>query len=408
MAVTPAPPSAVSAQEPSTPSADAEELFQTYSRQLYRYCLGRLGSPEEADDAVQITYLNAWRSLQQGTHPVEPRPWLFAIAANVCATALRSKLRGAKIEVRAPEDFERLPGTGTRSDDLVDLDAALRALPARQRHALLLRDWRGLSYEEIAAELDASQPAVETLLFRARQAVADSLSGPTKRVRSVPVRSALSTVVLWPSGLKSLSAALKSSLGNAASSLPGGAPAAKAAVVAIGAISPLLAYGVLERSFGREGGAPEARPAATAPALTLDTPGGGTWPPAWHSEGARSVAGTDASPVRRSAGGRSGNARAGGTARGSAIAGIWLSKGAAVKKDPLTPGGLGGDSSPGTQPAPSKPPQASAPKREPKAGRVVICQQTGSKKNPGVTITVSQWAVEAHLAHGDALGPCAG
>jgi DNA-directed RNA polymerase specialized sigma24 family protein len=60
-----------------------EQLYGDYAGRVYRYCLSRLDSPEEAEDALQTTYLNAWRSLSRGAEPVAARPWLFQIAANV-------------------------------------------------------------------------------------------------------------------------------------------------------------------------------------------------------------------------------------------------------------------------------------------------------------------------------------
>jgi RNA polymerase sigma factor (sigma-70 family) len=88
--------------------ADAAALFTQYSSGVYRYCLRRLGSPEEAEDALQVTYLNAWRSLKHGFEPDRCQPWLFQIAANVCASALRSKLSGTRVEPRDPGALDEL------------------------------------------------------------------------------------------------------------------------------------------------------------------------------------------------------------------------------------------------------------------------------------------------------------
>ena len=73
------------------PEARVERLYCDYAGRIYRYCLSRLDSPEEAEDALQATYLNAWRSLNSGVEPLSNRPWLFQIAANVCASMLRTK-----------------------------------------------------------------------------------------------------------------------------------------------------------------------------------------------------------------------------------------------------------------------------------------------------------------------------
>jgi len=212
---------------------DATELFTRYSAGVYRYCLGRLGSREEAEDALQVTYLNAWRSLKRGFEPQQPRPWLFQIAANVCASSLRSKLRGTRLELRDPSALDELAkAEGPGNEELLGLSEALRDLPSRQRRAIVLRDWQGLSYEEIAAEMAVSDSAVETLLFRARNKVATTLANPDWRRRLAPSRALL----IWPFGFlrtKSTAAA--------------GAEHLKMGVaLAGGTVVPLIAFGLLQ------------------------------------------------------------------------------------------------------------------------------------------------------------------
>jgi RNA polymerase sigma-70 factor, ECF subfamily len=212
---------------------DATELFTQYSAGVYRYCLGRLGSPEEAEDALQVTYLNAWRSLKRGFEPRQPRPWLFQIAANVCATSLRSKLRGTRLELRDPGALDELAGAQEPgNEELLGLSQALRDLPSRQRRAIVLRDWQGLSYDEIAAEMAVSDAAVETLLFRARNKVATTLANPDWRRRLAPSRALL----IWPFGFL-----------RAKSLVTGGAEQLKIGVaLAGGTVVPLVAFGLIQ------------------------------------------------------------------------------------------------------------------------------------------------------------------
>lgn len=166
--------------------SDVVRLYARYSHDLVRFCRSRLGSREEAEDAVQITYLYALLALRRGVVPRFESAWLHKIATNVCLTRRRSAGRRQRIEV--PRDVEELQ-VARRSDDsseLIDIDAALAALPERQRRAIVLREWQGLSYQEIADELELSHSAVETLIFRARRSLARELSGerePTARAR---------------------------------------------------------------------------------------------------------------------------------------------------------------------------------------------------------------------------------
>ena len=73
---------------------------------------------------------------------------------------------------------EIVPGPSRQRDELIGIQAALAAMPEQQRRAILLREWKGLSYREIASELELSQSAVETLIFRARRSLAQALEGP--------------------------------------------------------------------------------------------------------------------------------------------------------------------------------------------------------------------------------------
>jgi RNA polymerase sigma factor (sigma-70 family) len=168
-----------------TVSRAAEQLFHEHSGWLYGYCLRLLRSPEEAEDAVQATYLNACRSLGQGTRPRAGSAWLLHIARNVCFTRIRSTRRREGVErIGDITVLEETVAAPDRSyDSLVGLTDALLALPERQREAILLREWQGMSHGEIADRLDISHSAAETLIFRARRSLADELENPGKRRR---------------------------------------------------------------------------------------------------------------------------------------------------------------------------------------------------------------------------------
>jgi len=163
----------------------AEELFNEHHRRIYLYCLRQLGSPEEAEDAVQATYLNACRSLKNGFEPEAAQAWLYKVAHNVCLTRRRSTYRRARVErphdLQAVQDVVAAPEPP--GDELFGLDEALAGLPEQQRQAILLREWQGLSYREVAGKLGLSQAAVETLIFRARRSLASALEKPSRQRR---------------------------------------------------------------------------------------------------------------------------------------------------------------------------------------------------------------------------------
>jgi RNA polymerase sigma factor (sigma-70 family) len=352
-----------------------ERLYEDYAGRLYRYCLSRLDSPEDAEDALQATYLNAWRSLNSGVEPISARPWLFAIASNVCSSILRTRLTGATEEPRSPEAFDRIPTNAAPTEDLLGLSAALAELPERQRRALLLRDWRGLSYHEIAVELDASYEAVETLLFRARKSVAAGLRAPEPARVSVRARAltAFPLLLSFKHGVSSMKSALTASV----------APIKVSLGIALGAAAPLIAYGLLQPGISD----PSATRKAAAPTVQVETP------LTYSAPVSSSTKKPKAAIPHTKAVGRVH------TASGSTNA---ESGQATVVSHESTSGHEGHPASPPSEPA-SPPGEGQAP-----PALVTICHHTKSKTNPDVTIKVAADAVDALLARGDTLGACAG
>jgi hypothetical protein len=129
------------------------------------------------------------RGLERGVVPEYELAWLFKIAQNVCHNRHQSARRRGRVE--AAHDLDALQDVIASPDrnpaiSLGELTQALGAIPTRQRRALVLREFQGYSYEEIANELGISVGAVETLLFRARRGISQQLerSGATPGTRS--------------------------------------------------------------------------------------------------------------------------------------------------------------------------------------------------------------------------------
>ena len=157
--------------------AAVHDLFERHGERVLAYCGRRLRSQEEAEDALQTTFLYACRGLQRGVVPDIEIAWLLKIAHNVCLSTWDADRRRRRLElVQDPEQLEAIsPAAPSGRENTLALEAALGDLSELQRKAILLREWRGLSYREIAKELELSQSAVETLLFRARRTLARSL-----------------------------------------------------------------------------------------------------------------------------------------------------------------------------------------------------------------------------------------
>jgi RNA polymerase sigma-70 factor (ECF subfamily) len=236
----------------------AGDLYARFRDRIYGYCLYQLGSAEEAEDALQTTFLYAFRGLRRGVVPVAEGPWLFTIARNACLERHRSRRRRRPEILSDPQVLETGAAAVERNgDDGLRLQQALGHLPEQQRLAFVLREWRGLSYREVAAEMDVSLSAVETLIFRARRTLAQLL---TEGEEAQPQRRRIARAL----DLGSLGAALKSLLG--------GSSAAKLAAAAAVVSATAIAAGTLAPGPGPAQPSPAERatPHATPAALTAD------------------------------------------------------------------------------------------------------------------------------------------
>ncbi|MGH3460021.1 MAG: RNA polymerase subunit sigma-70 [Kribbellaceae bacterium] len=181
-------------------------LAEPYRRELHVHCYRMLGSVEDAEDAVQETYLRAWTRLDSFAGRAPFRAWLYGIATHVCLDALRRKKARAwptdltgpadpysyvlgagevpwlqpypdrMLEAAAPPDAE--PEAVVTSKETVELAflAAIQRLPARQRAVLILRDVLDWSAKDTAAALEMSPAAVNSALQRAHKTLGEHLS----------------------------------------------------------------------------------------------------------------------------------------------------------------------------------------------------------------------------------------
>jgi RNA polymerase sigma-70 factor, ECF subfamily len=156
-------------------TVDFDRLYRRYAASVYRYAFAVLGNNADAEDVTQQTFLNAYRAIAQGTKPRKPENWLLRIAHNEVRRHFRST-QGKALEV---ELDERLPQNVSEHSgpSLADVLRALQHLPPAQRSALVMREFEGRSYAEIAEVMNITQSALEGQLFRARRALAEYLEG---------------------------------------------------------------------------------------------------------------------------------------------------------------------------------------------------------------------------------------
>jgi RNA polymerase sigma factor (sigma-70 family) len=266
--------------------SEAARLYAEHADRILAYCRRHLSSGSEAEDAVQTTFLYALRALRSGVVPECESAWLHTIARNVCRwqhrTASRHPTSGS-VEV----EHLPCPDPDDAREVLAELNDALESLPERQRHALVLREWRGLSANEIADHLELSAPATHALLTRARHALAQALTAP--RRAALGLAAAAYEVRSW----------LKAALGGAS------AKAAVATVAVVGAGAGAVAT---ERSFA------EREPASAQ--LSSSVPRTGELEA--HRTAPSGVAARGTAGVERTQRIRKGRAKTGGSTRDSA------------------------------------------------------------------------------------------
>jgi RNA polymerase sigma-70 factor, ECF subfamily len=150
-----------------------ERLLEPQERALYALCRGILGHPDDAEDAVQETFLRALRALSGFRGEAALRTWLFRIAVRVCLDWKRASPPAERW------DEERgVLSTHDLSPEAIVLRhlrvmEALHTLLPRQRAVLLLKEVEGWSIAEISAALRWNEKRVHNELFRARRALAD-------------------------------------------------------------------------------------------------------------------------------------------------------------------------------------------------------------------------------------------
>ncbi|MBS1869078.1 MAG: sigma-70 family RNA polymerase sigma factor [Actinobacteria bacterium] len=150
-----------------------EALYDRHHPPLLGFCRHMLGTREEAEDAVQHTFLAAFRDLVRSDKQIDLRPWLFAIARNRCLSMLRARRPHVAIEAAEPAT-DGLAATVEQREDLRELLADLASLPEEQRAALLLAELGALDHAGIASVLGCPREKVKALVFQARTSLVAS------------------------------------------------------------------------------------------------------------------------------------------------------------------------------------------------------------------------------------------
>jgi len=163
------------------------ELVERHRESVLNLTYRYLGNRADAEDLAQEVFLKVYRARRRYEPTARFTTWLFRIAVNACLNEVRNR-RHRPTHAAAPlpggEGFlppvadpaALSPAAAAETSELhAQVRAAVDELPERQRLALLLNKFHGLGYEELAAALDLTVPAVKSLLVRARENVRQRL-----------------------------------------------------------------------------------------------------------------------------------------------------------------------------------------------------------------------------------------
>lgn len=150
------------------------ELYRRYSGRIFAYCRRFLGNREDALDIFQDTFIRFFESAKQERTMTNVPAFLLRIARNLCLNFKRQSKKMATIEdYMQYETYEN----NSSKDELMELiKIALSELPDDYREAFILREYEGMTYNEISEFLGISLPLVKIRIFRAKQKIREILA----------------------------------------------------------------------------------------------------------------------------------------------------------------------------------------------------------------------------------------
>jgi RNA polymerase sigma factor (sigma-70 family) len=159
-------------------------IYDRHSRGILSFCRHMLGTLEEAEDAVQHTFLAAYNDLLASDRPIKLKAWLYTIARNRCLSMLRARREHPVEEIEV--STAGLADQVQERQDLRELLADIRQLPDEQRAALVLAELGDLSHTDIGDVLGVDPMKVKSLVFQARSTLIeyrDARSTPCVEIR---------------------------------------------------------------------------------------------------------------------------------------------------------------------------------------------------------------------------------
>jgi RNA polymerase sigma-70 factor (ECF subfamily) len=152
------------------------QLVLRWERPIYALAYRVIGREEDARDVAQETFLRAFRALKGFKGQAKFSSWLYRITLNLCRDWMRRERRTPVSQAPEGVDIIEMAGEGTPSESIEDLVSrhelgravgkAMALLPEEQRTAIILKEYHGLTFQEIADLLDCPLSTVKTRLYQ--------------------------------------------------------------------------------------------------------------------------------------------------------------------------------------------------------------------------------------------------
>jgi RNA polymerase sigma-70 factor, ECF subfamily len=152
-------------------------MVERYLQRIAGFSQRLLGSATEAEDVAQDTFLKLWTEASRLAHHAKPGTWLYRVAHNLCIDRLRKRRPGDDTQLEQQSGEDRPSTLVERRETAQLVQAALAALPERQRAAISLVHYDGMSNLDAASVLEVNVDALESLLARGRRTLRETLRG---------------------------------------------------------------------------------------------------------------------------------------------------------------------------------------------------------------------------------------
>ena len=158
-----------------------EELYARYRERIFSFILSKVHDHGRAEDIAQEVFMSALRRMRSSDQTIAFKPWIYEIAKNACIDEFRRGSRAREVPLESDGEFvvDRqkssvsgvpTPAAAVESKQrLEDLRGAFGGLSATHHQLLVMREFEGMSYDEIGERLDMTRQMVESSLFRARR-----------------------------------------------------------------------------------------------------------------------------------------------------------------------------------------------------------------------------------------------